>query len=560
MNGDMPTVEWKLKGEIVNVAYNELEFPVMYIAEKLHAIIGDKKDAFVCLKLANCPEWFAFLWGILAAGYNPFLIDARHDEKLTAYFMKESGAVAIISSEDFTYENAISVKANDILSLDKRTMLDIVKNADKTSQTFEERISKYEWGDNVALCTSGTTSTAKVFVYNGDAMCHQMLNGGQEMKKCDYLCYDGQKKNLCFLPLNHLFGFMANYMWYGFFGTTMVMPDKMAPSVLLQTCRDHHVTHLLAVPLLFNNIAKGLIQKIQKQSKFKQFMFKLMLNTSIFAQRINTKFGIWLAKKMFGKSVLSQLAGPDIVCMISGGGHVLPESLKIVNGIGYYALCGFGMTEVGVSSMEKRKNIKYRLRGTVGVPCESVEYKIVPLNENDPDVGELIMKGSSLHSAMLKDGRFAPPAYGEDGWFRTGDIGRLKDGALTIEGRLKEIIVNESGENVYPDELEDTFLSIDGIKAFTVLGLAKPGSKIYEDIVIIAQVNENIIGNDELTEKMRVEIAARNATLPVYKKLQYALITADDLPLSNGIKIKRAVLKKQAEAGEGNFVKIEKVK
>lgn len=560
MNGDYPAVEWKLKGEIKQLSYSDMVYSVMHIADGIKSKLGDNDGKFVCLKLANCPEWFSVFWGILAAGYCPFLVDARHDEKLTSYFMQQSGSIAIISQEDFTYDGALSVKASDLIDLDKKMLLELAENADKTAMTFEERIGKYNWGKNVALCTSGTTSTAKIFVYDEESMCHQVLNGRQEMQKCDYLCYDGVKKNLCFLPLNHLFGFMANYIWYGFFGTTMVMPDKMAPSVLMQTCRDHHVTHVLAVPLLFNNLAKGLLQKIQKQSKFKQFMFKLMLNVSILAQRINTKFGIWLAKKMFGKSVLSQMAGTDIICMISGGGHVLPESLKIVNGIGYYALCGFGMTEVGVSSMEKRQNIKYRLRGEVGVPCDSVEYKIVPLNENDPTVGELVMRGSSLHSGMLKNGELTGPDYGEDGWFRTGDIGRLRDGSLTIEGRLKEIIVNESGENVYPDELEDTFLSIDGIKAFTVLGLAKPDSKLYEDIVIVAQVNADIIGNDELTEKLRVEIAARNATLPVYKKLQYALITADDLPLSNGIKIKRAVLKKQAEAGEGNFVKLEKVK
>lgn len=557
---ELGSVEYKLDKKIVTLSFADMEFVSEYCGDRIKELTTGLEKGYICLKLANCPEWFGIFWGILIAGFKPFLVDARHDEKLTSYFMKESGAVAIITTDPFEYEGARTINANDVVAIDKRMIIDIAKNADRTSKTREERIMSYEWGDAVALCTSGTTSTAKIFVYSDEAMWNQMMNARPIIKQNPIICSDNVKKNLCFLPLNHLFGFMANYIWYGFFGSTMVVPDKMAPSVLMATCRDHHITHILAVPLLFNNLAKGLLQKISKESKFKQFMFKFMLNISIFAQKINTNFGIRLAKKMFGKSVLSQMAGSDIVCLISGGGHVLPESLKVVNGIGYYAICGFGMTEVGVSSMERRTGIKHRLAGGVGVPCSSIEYKIEPLEGSKDGVGELVMRGSSLHSGMLKDGKDAPPAYGEDGWFKTGDIGRLTNGALYIEGRLKEVIVNESGENVYPDELEDTFLSIDGIKLFTILGLAKPDSKLYEDIVIVAQVSENDFENPEKIESIRKEIIARNSTLPVYKKLAYALITKDELPLSNGIKIRRAVLKKQAEAGECNFIKLEKLK
>lgn len=557
---ELVSVEYKLNKEIVKLTFADMEFVSEYCGDKIKELLTGVDKGFVCLKLANCPEWFGIFWGILIAGYKPFLVDARHDAKLTDYFMKESGAVAIITTDDYAFEGAKTINANDIVALDKKQILDIAKNADRTSKTREERITSYDWGNAIALCTSGTTSTAKIFVYSGEAMTNQMGNAREEIENNNYICTDVVKKSLCFLPLNHLFGFMANYIWFGFFGTTMVMPEKLAPSVLMATCREHHVTHILAVPLLFNNLAKGLIQKLQKESKFKQFMFKFMLGLSICAQKINTDFGINFAKKLFGKSILANMAGSDIICLISGGGHVLPESLKIVNGIGYYTICGFGMTEVGVSSMERRESITHRLEGGVGVPCSTIEYKIVPLEGSKDGVGELVMRGSSLHSGMLKDGKDAPPAYGEDGWFRTGDIGRLTNGALYIEGRLKEVIVNESGENVYPDELEDTFLSIEGIKNFTVLGLAKPDSKIYEDIVIVAQVSEEIFADEAKIESIRAEIVKRNSTLPVYKKLVYALITKDELPLSNGIKIRRAVLKKQAEAGEGNFIKLDKLK
>lgn len=557
-NGDLAAVEWKLRKEIQKLTYREQEFVVEYCGDRIRELLSGCGKGFVCFKLANCPEWFSVFWGILCAGYKPFLVDARHDRDLTQYFINESGAVAIITNDGNTYDNARTVNAGDIIRLDKEHILKIAEENRNAPGTVDERLSRYVWGDEAALCTSGTTSTAKIFVYNGESMVQQMLSAEGIIKSNEIICNDSPRKHLCFLPLNHIFGFMANYMWYAFFGSTMVMPEKIAPSVLLQTCRDHRVTHILAVPLLVNNIAKGIKQKLEKQSAFKRFMFNRMIGISYLAQRINTSFGIKVAKKLFGKSVLSSLGGDSIECIIIGGGHVLPESMKIINCIGYYTLCGFGMTEVGISSLELRKNIKYRLMGNVGTPQNKIEYRVIA-NGEDSDVGELILRGKSIHSGMLKGGKPAPADVDGEGWFRTGDIGRLdKYGALFIEGRLKEVIINESGENVYPDELENAFLSLEGVKAFTVLGVAKENSS-YEDIVLVCQVEAGITGDPAQMETIRSSIAKMNGSLPVYKKLNYALVTEDELPLANGIKIKRLILKRMIEKGEGTFVKIDRL-
>ncbi len=551
-HGDMPAVEWKVKGEIKKLSFEGQKYVVDHCAERISELLDGCEKGYVCLKLANCPEWFSIYWGILAAGFKPFLIDARHDKDLTQYFIDEAKAVAIIANDSLTYENTKTVSAGDVLKLDKTTILEVAEE----NKTSGDRIWERTWGDEVALCTSGTTSTAKIFLYNGEAMTQQVLSAECIIKVNEIICDDKPKKNLCFLPLNHIFGYMANYMWYSFFGTAQIVPDRLAPSVLLSTCRDHGVTHILAVPLLVNNIAKGIKQKVAKQSKFKQAMFRFMMNVSYFCQRINTTFGIGVAKMLFKKSVLSSLAGPTVRCIIIGGGHVLPESMRIINCIGYYTLCGFGMTEVGISSMERRYNIKYRLMGNVGSPQEKIEYRIVPLSEDDANVGELVLKGKSIHSGMLKGGKQVPADIDEAGWFRTGDIGRLDSyGALFIEGRLKEVIINESGENVYPDELENAFLSLENVKNFTVLGVKKPDSS-YEDIVLVCQVEKGTTEDPEAMEVLKNSIAAQNATLPVYKKLNYALVTEDELPLANGIKIKRLIVKRQIEKGEGSFIKL----
>ncbi|MBQ3895097.1 MAG: hypothetical protein II739_07200, partial [Clostridia bacterium] len=98
-HGDMPAVEYKLDGQIKKLSFTDVELVSGYCADKIREKMNGVQKGFVCFKLANCPEWFEIFWGILMAGFSPFLIDARHDEKLTQYFIDEGGAVAIITND-----------------------------------------------------------------------------------------------------------------------------------------------------------------------------------------------------------------------------------------------------------------------------------------------------------------------------------------------------------------------------------------------------------------------------------------------------------------------------
>lgn len=552
-HGDKPSIQYTLDKEIKIITYARFENVVTHIADKLIEKLGDSSKGFIAIKVDNAPEWPGLFWGVLMAGYKPFLIDFRHGPELTQFFIDQGKAVALITTEEIDVHNVLIINANDLIKMDKREILEIAAKPIPTDSTPGERIRKYTWGDEIALCTSGTTSTAKIFTYNGYAMGHQVLSARQVIIENDIICSDSPKRNLAFLPLHHIFGFMANYFWYSFFATSMVFPANKAPSSLLAACKEHKVTHILAVPLLVNNIVNGLQRKLAKEKKFKRFMFNVMLKISLFCQRINPVWGTKVGKKLFKNSVLSNLAGDSIEIIISGGGHLLPETLKVISGIGYYTICGFGMTETGISSMERNKSLKKRLASRVGAPVSCIDYRIVPMDPSNPDVGELQIRGKSLHSGTLKNGEVLPTALNEEGWFQTGDIGRLEDGALYIEGRLKEVIVNESGENVYPDELEDFFTELEGVAQFTVLGISKGNGNKYEDITLVIQTSKDV-NDKEYLARLSGQIKERNNRLPVFKKLSRILVTSDALPLANGIKIKRAEIKKQIEGGLGNYV------
>ena len=549
-HGERTAIEYKLDNEVRKISFAQMENPVKYVADNLMVKLDGMPKGFVALKLDNCPEWPIIFWGIMMAGFKPFLLDYRHNEQLTQFLLKQAGAVAIISAErENTNSEAISVLAEEVIVCDKRKIYELAKEL-KAEGSYKERIRAYSWGDEVALCTSGTTNTAKIYTYDGTAIGHQVLSARQTVMENERIMSDREVKNLAFLPLHHIFGFLACYIWYSFFAGALVFASGKAPSALLSTCREHKVTHMLAVPLLVNNIVSGLQRKLAKESKIKQIGFKTMCGISLFVQRISPERGIAFAKKIFRKSVLENLVGTSLEVIICGGGHVLPNSLKVINAIGYYTICGFGMTEVGVSSVDRAYSIKRRRSGCVGVPVDSIEYKLVPSNstgEAKGNVGELQIRGESVHSGRMVDGIRMPRQVDENGWFKTGDIGRLENGALYIEGRVKEVIINESGENVYPDELEDKFTSLEGINQFTVMGVKKSADSIYENITLVLETS-NEINDREYIGRLLEQVNAANSMLPVFKKISSILITKEALPLSNGIKVKRTEIKRQLES------------
>ena len=208
---------------------------------------------------------------------------------------------------------------------------------------------------------------------------------------------------------------------------------------------------------------------------------------------------------------------------------------------------GFGMTECGLTSFETRPQARYRMAGCTGTPISGISYKTVDMEGHPADVGELLIRGGSIHKARLIDGERRPPEYEDDGWFRSGDIARLEKGCLYIEGRLKEVIINESGENIYPDELEDVFEAIVGVERLCILSLAN-GSP-YEDIALVFQLPENSTDPQDIAA-IATEMAQRNAKLPVLKRIRRFFVAAQPLPLANGIKVRRQKLKEWIEVGE----------
>lgn len=503
----------------------------------------EKQGLFVALQLDTCKEWYAVFWALVQAGYHPLLLDANLTDDMTAFMMKEGGAAGLITkSRRRLPEDVPQVIAEALFSAPEA-----------------ERDPETPWGSMVALCTSGTTQTSRIYVYDQAALSEQVLNSDLLHRANPRIVNTQMQRNLAFLPFHHIFGFMVCVMWCNFVGYETVYIKDRAPETILGAMRRFKVNFLCAVPLLANSLSVGLNKKVAREKPLRRIAFKAMKGLSLGLQNIAPRFGMDFARKVLFKSVVSQLLGPDVNCVILGGSHTPREHMRNIAALGYYTVSGFGMTETAITSVETGMNLHTRTSGSVGRPFSSVEYKVASDGKR-AGTGEMYIRGRSVHSGRLREGVLSGPDTDEYGWYRTGDIVRLEKGMrMYVEGRSKDVIINESGENIYPDEIEDAFGNLEGLEQFSVLGVRNTGasrvnrlkrrrriSPEYEDIALVLNVGDRYRDDAFLTQLMR-QIAQINARLPVMKKITRVLATPERFQTASGIKVKRLALKDAIE-------------
>lgn len=482
-------------GKKIFRTYNEYINMSYSACAAVQKVIGTGEGEIVGLIYETCMDWPVLLWGILMAGKIPLLMNPGSDAQLLRNIMKEAMAVAYVAAKPVQDCEVEFISAESVLNSEE--------------MEYEEK-----WGHYVALCTSGTTGNSRIFLYDSQTIANHILSF-DEAKQLhpDMPFIEGRPcKLLAFLPFHHVFGFSVVYILYSCTGKTLVyLPEKSAQAIL-STCRNHGVTHLYCIPMFFNLLASG----IQKNFGDKD------------VSKLPAFFKFMTRRKTLGLKIRS---------MITGGGHIPQSTLEIINGIGYPLCNGFGMTETGIVAVEKSLSADQRIKGSMGYPFKITEWKI---DSEDSKQGELILRGEALYSASIINGEIVHRDKAQ--WFATGDVVVDKGDGLYIVGRAKDVIIGASGENIYPEELEDTYFGIAGIKNFCILGIK---NDIYEDIALVVEPGA---GFD--TETVCTGVKLANEKLAAAERAVKLCISGAPLPVSGNMKVKRQMLKKQIESDE----------
>jgi len=510
------------KNKIVKYNYEQYRTITFKLASKLDKVLnGITKKETLALKMKNSPTWIHMFWAILSCGYRVLLIDARLPKDNTELLLKQSHAKAIICDEINEY------------SVPRFTTNQIEDN--EPNYKFAET-----WANEVIFCSSGTTGEAKMMVFNGNNMCHQIYAAYGMPETTRDIMYPGTINIMALVPFHHIFGFVAVFLWYTFFGKNILFIKSLAPNEVLTTAQRLSATHIYCVPLFWDSLAQNIVRKVALEGPKKAALLDRMIAYN--THKISAFEARLAATPLASAAVQKNIFGTKVRYCISGGGYISEKTMNIINGIGYPLYNGYGMTEVGVTSVELSPKVENRLKGSIGRPLEGITYKIDPTDEKNSGVnlGELLIKSNITHVREIVGGVEKKPEL-EDGFLRSGDI-VFRDGSgnYFIKGRIKDIIINANGENIYPDEIESYFKSIPHVTNTCVLGVRK-GKASDETITLILEVDNEISTDEFATLKDKVQEI--NIGLANEKRVQDVYVIKDKLPISNNLKVRRFQVK-----------------
>ncbi len=404
---------------IKRVTYGEYKQKILDTVPTLQAALNEvPRGEMVGLYMQNCTEWLQIFWAILGAGYSPLIMNTRLSDGILEQVLADYSVKCVISDG----------KQFSVRTLTKEEAL-----ADSGAEA-----EPCEFGKEVVFMSSGTTSNVKLCAYNGENFYYQICDSVKIVENCPKISnhYEGELKQLVLLPLCHVFGFIAVYLWFGFFSRTFVFPADLNPVTIQRTVKKHKVTHIFAVPMVWEAVHKAAVRKIKERGEKAYSRFKLVSNISHRFSKCEDR----LARRLLSE-VREGLFGDSICFLITGGSHINPETLRFFNGIGYHLVNGYGMTEIGITSVERTDKKSICNSASIGAPFGYTEYSISP-------EGVLLVRGKTRAGRIMQNGKSTPTDYEE--WFNTGDLMRCEDGRYYFDGRVDDLIVDKDGENINP--------------------------------------------------------------------------------------------------------------
>jgi long-chain acyl-CoA synthetase len=409
--------------------------------------------------------------------------------------------------------------------------------------TFENEIPKAANGDLALLIyTSGTTGTPKgVPLTHGNIVAE--LDGINEILKLT-----DKETILSLLPLFHAYLQIVNLWVATTYGCQAGYLKELSPAELSAAMTEFKPTILTTVPRLWYLFHKKIFDAVEAKPKTIQLLFRSMLAFNGVSRDV---FKINLGRVFFGK--VHQGFGGKLRLAISAGSRFDEDVARDFHRLGFTILQGYGLTETSgaaTATYEKDNRI-----GSVGKPLFNAEVKI---DRPDSDgVGEVLIRGDVVFGGYYKNPQATADAFTEDGWFRSGDLGRFDtDGHLFIVGRAKDVIVLPSGKNVHPEDLEVHYLKAPEVEELAVLGVkdeseSRAGAEKLVAVVVpdFEYLKHEKIANSK--EAIRYALDNLGRELPEYQRVRDYIVRAEPLPRTATRKIKRFELKKELE--NGNF-------
>ena len=498
--------------KIVRTTYGESRAAVKRRAATLQTLTdGFSKDDVIGIHMDNGIEWIENFWAVLLCGYRPLLMNLRLSRPVLEDALATCGAKLVISQTDgFTVRTVGPLAAGDL--------------------AFEP--ARKNVGTEVLLTSSGTTEHLKICAYSANEFYEQICCSLQMIRTCPQLKahVNGDLKLLTLLPFYHIFGLVAVYIWFAFFSRTFVHLADLQPDTVVNTVRRHKVTHIFAVPLFWEKVYDSAQKAIAERGEATAKKFEKALAIAKKTGDLPV-IGDLFSGFAFGE-VRENLFGESVRFLITGGSAIRPEVLAFFNAIGYRLANGYGMSEIGITSVELSNKKKILNSGSVGKPLGSVSYSL------SAD-GELLVCGRTLAKYIIEDGK----KQSTDGLFHTRDLAACENGRYKILGRKDDVVITADGENLNPNLIEPQ-LVCPGVNGVCLIGGEDGGRKTAVLIVSLRKFMPQA-QFERTAETLKARIKEQNLTGRIAK----IVYTTDPLVSPDEFKVNRLRIAKAYRAG-----------
>lgn len=340
------------------------------------------------------------------------------------------------------------------------------------------------------------------------------------------------------LPLSHLFEQVIVLFYGTMLGSEIVYVRSYNPRTLFEAMRELRATTMVVAPQILQLFWNALEREVGRQGRRSSFDR---------ARRIARHLPMAWRRRLF-HGLHAQLGG-CLTMFATAGAYLPPELQRDWEDLGIRVVQGYGATEVGPAASNTERD---HPPGVVGRTLPPVRIRL------DPNDSEILISGPTVSPGYFDDEEATTAAFGSDGWYRTGDIGRFDErGRLVLVGRKKNIIVLPNGLNVYPEDIEN-LLADQGLDQAVVLETS-PGR--IEAVVmppgttpVVApgrggQAARTTAEDEAVRTRITAMVKAVNAQLAAHQRLAgWRMWPEPDFPRTHMLKIRRDAIREWAEA------------
>lgn len=479
------------------------------LAKKFKIKAGDT----VAILSGNTPDFIKSYFAILSQGARVLMLDTGLAQSEHLNMMKRTKCRLALAQKSYFIQNG--PKMFDIETIDDTDEKDFVPAKCKR--------------DDLAMLsfTSGSTGNPKIVgITHGNLLA---LGDGAQFYRAvinpNYIFYG-------FLPLYHIYGVVINIIAPLVLDGRLLLQPILNPREFLRDFHEYKPEVIPAVPRIWETFYKKIIQSAREKHVY------TLMRAVVYARRVLNTIGLGALVRRVTKPV-HDIFGGNTRVLVSAGATLKPSIRRFYESMGFVVGDCYGLTE---TTGPANFNFAFKLPdGSMHYagPLAGNEIKIHAPDKNG--IGEIWIRGSMVMPAYIDNDAANSEAF-ENGWYKTGDIGVIDSrGRLSVKGRKKQVIVLDSGKNVYPDELEDLYLQNDEILAAAVFEYTLNGKIVPFAVFQVAPGTS--------MARVTMLLKASNLKIAPYKWVNHFAITENELPQTSAKKIKHYAVREMLDAG-----------